>query len=227
MAELIFALIVFTALHLIPSTPLRAQLIEALGRQGFAWAFSAASGLLLVWAWLAYRAVFPETVFWVTGPVVRWLSALVMLAAVVLAVLAIAQRPRVLLTAEVSLRSEGALKGVMRITRHPLLWPVATWGLVHMLNNADPPSWVFFGYVTALALGGTWLIDRRRAKLLGPRWPAIEARTSNLPLLAIADGRNALVWEELPLPLVALGVGVWLALLILHPILIGAPAVWL
>lgn len=227
MAELIFSLIVFTALHLIPSTPLRAQLIEMLGRQGFAWAFSAASVLLFIWVWLAYRAAFPETVFWVTGPVVRWLSALVMLAAVVLAVLAIAQRPRVLLTAETSLKSEDGLKGVVRITRHPLLWPVGLWGLVHMLNNADPPSWVFFGYVTVLALGGTWLIDRRRAKLLGPRWRTIEARTSNLPLLAIADGRNAFVWEEFPLPMVALGVAAWLALLILHPVLIGVPAVWL
>lgn len=225
MLELLIAIVVFTAFHALPSTPLRARLIALLGRQAFMWSFSAASLLLLAWVWLAFRAADPGAAFWVTGPALRWMSALVMLAALMLAALALAQRPRVLLTAETALTRDDAITGVLRITRHPLLWPVALWGVLHMINNPDPPSLVFFGYITGLALVGTKLIDRRRARLLGARWDAVTARTSNLPFAAIAEGRNTLDWRELSWPALAAGFAAWDVLLLLHPYLFGAPAV--
>lgn len=164
--------------------------------------------------------------FWITGAVIRWMSAFVMLGVITMVVLAVAQKPPVLVTAETALRSDDALRGVVRITRHPLLWAVGIWGLLHMLNYADPPSWVFFGDITVLALGGTWLIDRRRAWLLGDRWREIETRTSNIPFLAILQGRNRLLAGEFPPLMLAVAVGIWVLILMLHPRLFGMPAVW-
>lgn len=227
MSELILAIAVFTAFHALPSTPLRQRLIDLLGRQMFLWSFSTASVLLFAWVWIAYRSTVPDTVFWVSGPLLRWLSALLMLAAFVLAGLAIANQPRVLLTGEVALASADPVRGVLRISRHPLLWAIALWGIVHILNNADPPSWVFFGYVTALALAGTWLIDRRRSRLLGANWQAIRTQTSNVPFAAVLAGRNRMAWHELS-PVAALAAAaLWGLALFVHPLVFGMPAVWL
>ena len=225
MAELVVSIVVFTAFHALPSTPLRARLIDLLGREVFLWAFSIASVLLFAWVWIAYRTTVPDTLLWATGPFVRWLSALAMLPALALIALAFAQRPRVLLTAETALARPDATTGVVRITRHPLLWGVGLWGIVHLVNNGDAPSLVFFGYVTALALGGTWPIDRRRARLLGERWPEIERRTSNLPFLAIAQRRNRFEAGELSLPALGAAAALWLMLLLLHHWLFGVPIV--
>ncbi len=94
-----------------------------------------------------------------------------------------------------------------------------------MINNPDPPSWVFFGYVILLALGGTWLIDRRRRRLLGERWDRIRSETSNLPFLAILQGRNRLALGEIGAAPFALGALGWCALLLAHETLFGLPAV--
>ncbi|MGI9381546.1 MAG: NnrU family protein, partial [Methyloligellaceae bacterium] len=188
MGELVLSIVVFLALHVLPSTPLRQTLIDAIGRRAFMWSFSALSLVLFAWVWLAYRGAPVESAFWITGDAVRWASAVVLLAATVLLAAALLAKERVLLTGETALVGDRPVEGVLRITRHPMLWAIGLWGVVHMINNADAPGWVFFGTITALALGGTWLIDRRRRRLLGDRWDAIRSETSNLPFLAILQG---------------------------------------
>lgn len=227
MSELLLSLALFTGVHLLPSTPLRGRLIDAVGRRAFMWSFSALSLAMFAWVWLAYRRAPVETVFWVTGEGVRWASALVLLAALILLAAALLARPAVLLTGETVLAGDQPVRGPLRITRHPLLWPLVLWGVVHMVNNADPPSWLFFGYITALSLGGTWLIDRRRRRLLGDRWEHIRSQTSNLPFLAVLQGRNRLSLGEIGAAPFALGGFAWCALLLVHERLFGLPAVWL
>lgn len=221
MLKLLLAIAIFTAFHVLPSTPLRPMLIAALGRRAFMVLFSAVSMLLLVWLYLVYKDTLPETFFWVTDTPLRIVTAALMLIAITLAILAFTEKPPVVLTGENVLARPGAVRGVLRITRHPLLWAIVLWGLLHMLNNADPPSWVFFGYMTALALGGTFIIDRRRKQLLAEKWDQIAGETSNLPFLAIITGRNQLVLGELSLWRIALAIVVWGIILIGHEHLFG------
>lgn len=226
MVELTLSLIVFLGVHALPSTSLRPWLIERLGRPVFMAGFSIVSVILFAWVWIAYRQADIETIFWVTGPLARTISAILILVAVMFTVFAVSQRPSVLLTGETALSQDNAVRGILRITRHPLLWAVGLWGVVHMFNNADPPSWLFFGFSTALAVAGTLAIDRRRKQLLGPLWPAIEATTSNTPFLAILQGRNSLRLSEIGLMQLAIAIAVWALILMLHEPVFGVSPLW-
>lgn len=221
MAELALSIGVFLAAHALPSTPLRPWLIDRLGRRVFMAVFSLLSTVLFVWVWIAYRSADIEAIYWVTGAGVRGVTAFVMLAAILLLAAAAMGKPRVLLTGETVLADADSIRGVLRITRHPLLWSVGLWGLVHMLNNADPPSWLFFGFLTALSFIGMFAIDRRRKRLLGESWTKIEAVTSNLPFAAVVTGRNRLILSEIGLAPLALGLALWALLLAIHEPVLG------
>jgi uncharacterized membrane protein len=91
-------------------------------------------------------------------------------------------------------------RGLARITRHPFQWGVVMWAAAHIMANGDPVSVVFFGTFLLTSLAGTVLIDRRKAATLGAPWRDYVAATSNLPFLAIVQGRNRLAIGELWVP---------------------------
>jgi uncharacterized membrane protein len=103
---------------------------------------------------------------------------------------------------------EGAVHGVLRITRHPFLWGVVLWSGFHLLTNGDLASVIFFGTFFVVALLGTFSIDAKLRRRLGAAWDAFAAKTSNVPFAAAIAGRNPLNIGE------SLGWRFWLALLI-------------
>lgn len=221
MVELLASLVVFTLTHALPSTPVRAWAINRVGRPAFMVAFSALSIGALAWVWLAYRAAPVETLLWQTDNLVRGASAALMLWVCLLMGFAITARRPVLLTGETQLADPSALEGAIRITRHPLLWAMIGWAVVHIGNNPDPASALVFGYVLGLSAIGTVIVDRRRARLLPDHWPRIAAATSNVPFVAILGGRAPVRLQEFsPLGL-AFGVALWAGLLWAHPHVFG------
>jgi uncharacterized membrane protein len=42
--------------------------------------------------------------------------------------------------------------GVLRITRHPMMWAFGLWACSHLIANGDLASLLFFGAIAALAL---------------------------------------------------------------------------
>jgi len=80
-------------------------------------------------------------------------------------------------------------RGVLKITRHPVMWGVAFWGTAHVLASGHLAALIFFGGLTALALGGALHIDAKRRASHGEAWAAYEAETSFIPLGAILAGR--------------------------------------
>ncbi len=44
-------------------------------------------------------------------------------------------------------------RGVLRITRHPVMWGVGLWAAVHLVANGDLASLLFFGGFLLTALG--------------------------------------------------------------------------
>jgi uncharacterized membrane protein len=81
---------------------------------------------------------------------------------------------------------------MVRITRHPFLWGVALWAVVHLIVNGDLASLILFGSLLVLAVGGTVSIDAKRRRNFGDQWTRFANATSNVPFVAIAGGRNRL-----------------------------------
>ncbi|MFA7264500.1 MAG: NnrU family protein [Caulobacter sp.] len=223
MTGLIAAAAFFVLLHLLVSgTTLRGALVRSIGEGAYMGLFSLASIGGLVWLGWSYAQVKGTgTVYWDLGPGARHGAVALMLLALLLAV------PGLLTPNPTSVKQEGALdkpdavKGMLRITRHPFLWGVAIWALAHLLANGDLPAVILFGSLLALAVLGTASIDAKRKKALGPKWDAFAAQTSGAPFAAILSGKQKLALGEIGWWRLLLAVVVWAALLWGHPFLFG------
>jgi uncharacterized membrane protein len=223
MTALIAAAAFFVLLHLLVSgTALRGVLVGAIKEGPYMGLFSLASVGGIVWLSMAYgdaKGLGP--VYWDLGPGARHAGLLIMLLALLLVV------PGLLTPHPTSVKQEGALdkpdavKGMLRITRHPFLWGVAVWAFGHLLSNGDLPSVILFGSMLALGVFGTVSIDAKRKKALGAKWDAFAAQTSNIPFGAILTGRQKLSLGEIGLWRLALAVAIWAGLLWAHPMLFG------
>ena len=96
-----------------------------------------------------------------------------------------------------TLEQADTVRGILRITRHPLMWGIALWALAHVVANGDLASFVMFGGFAALALVGTLMLDRKYAARRGAEWQRFADASSNLPLEAIVQGRQSLVFAEI------------------------------
>jgi uncharacterized membrane protein len=118
-------------------------------------------------------------------------------------------------------------RGVIRVTRHPMLWSFAIWAAVHVIGNGDSASIVFFGAFLVTALAGMPSIDAKLARRDPATWQALSAATSIVPFAAIVARRNRFVPREIGLLTPLLAVIAWVALPLLHPVLFGTePAAW-
>jgi uncharacterized membrane protein len=74
--------------------------------------------------------------------------------------------------------------GVFRVTRHPMMWGFALWGLAHILIAPRMDSFLFNGSFVFLALAGSYGQDRKKEASLGDAWAKWERQTSFLPRLS-------------------------------------------
>jgi len=58
--------------------------------------------------------------------------------------------------------------------------------------NGNVASIIFFGTFLLLAFFGTFSIDRKRRRSLGPAWERFVDETSNIPFAAVISRRNSL-----------------------------------
>jgi uncharacterized membrane protein len=222
-AHLTVATLAFLATHFISSTPLRATLAGAIGERGYLGLYSLLAFATLGWMIWAYgRAPFQP--LWQV-PVLRWLPAIVMPFALILVACAYSTRnPTAIGQAGALRKNNEPARGIIRVTRHPLMWGVMLWGAAHVLARGDAASLLFFGGFAVLAGLGTVLIDARKARDLGADWRRFAAVTSNLPFGAIAAGRNRFVFAEIGWKRLVAALVVYALLLAAHPFLFGARA---
>jgi uncharacterized membrane protein len=119
------------------------------------------------------------------------------------------------------LKAPQPARGILRITRHPLMWGIALWAASHIVARGEIASVIFFGTFLILALAGTLLIDRRKAAMLGKDWKLFAAVTSNLPFGAIIGGRNRVALGEIGWWKVLIAIALYFALLRFHRVLFG------
>lgn len=217
MAHLSLATAAFLATHYVASTPLRAGLVKTLGENAYLGLFSLVSFATLGWTIWAYARA-PVSPLW---PGVRFVPLAVMPVALVLLACGLLSRNPSAVRQQAALRSPDAARGVLRVTRHPMMWAFALWGLCHMLARGDAAALIFFGGFVLLALSGTLLIDARKAATLGEDWQRFAAATSNIPFAAIIAGRNSFRPEEIGWKKLLVGLSLYAALLLLHPYLFG------
>lgn len=228
MTHLLAAAVFFVLLHLLVSgTPLRNAIVARIGEGAYMGLFSLASVAGLAWLGWAFgqaRAEPWNTAWWTVGDASRQVQLGLQLLALLLIV------PGLTTPNPTSVRQEGvlgrpdAVKGMLRISRHPFLWGVAIWAFGHLIVNGDRASLVLFGSMLLLALFGTASIDAKRRRALGETWDGFAAQTSNVPFAAVLEGRQKLSLGEIGWWRIALAVAAWAALIWVHPIAFGVAA---
>jgi uncharacterized membrane protein len=210
MTMLVLATAVFLATHFITSTPLRPALVSAMGEWPYRGAYSTIALITLVWMAWAYAGA-PREQLW-TGS--REIPYVLMPLAFVLIACGYWRNPT-MVGADKLLKSEDPARGIIRITRHPIMWGLMLWAAAHIVARGDLKSLVFFGGFLLLALVGTLSMDAR--KRAHPDWGRFAAVTSHVPFVAIAQGRNRLDLHEIGWLRPAIGLAVFFAVLAFHP----------
>jgi uncharacterized membrane protein len=210
MTMLLVATLVFLATHFVTSTPLRPALVNAMGEWPYRGAYSLVALITLVWMAWAYAGA-PREQLW-TGT--REMSYVLMPLAFVLIACGYWRNP-MMVGADKLLKSEDPARGIIRVTRHPIMWGIMLWAAAHILARGDLKSLVFFGGFLLLALVGTLSMDARKRP--NPGWARFAAVTSHVPFVAVVQGRNRIDWREIGWLRPAIGLAVFFAVLAFHP----------
>lgn len=217
--QLLLACGAFLATHFVSNTALRPGVVRAAGEKSYLALYSTAALATLGWMIFAYYRA-PYIGVWHV-PALRYAPLLIMPLALILIVCGLLARNPTMVGQERVLEGAEPARGILRVTRHPLMWGVALWAAAHMLARGDAATIVFFGTFLALALAGTALSDRRKARSLGEPWRRFATATSHVPFAAIAAGRNTFRAGEIGWARPGLGIALYVALLFLHRLIFG------
>jgi uncharacterized membrane protein len=201
-------------------TDIRTRLVAKIGEIGFRIVYAVTSVIaimMLVQAWEAAVAM----PLWTAPAWLRFILALIMLPAFLFFAAGFLRNP----TAVGGEALAGQqVRGIQRITRHPMLWSFALWALVHVIGNGDVASLIFFGTFAISAFLGMPSIDRKLAARSPGAAASLRAETSIIPFGAIIAGRNRLVLGEIGWLAPLLAVLGWAATLHFHARFFGVPA---
>jgi uncharacterized membrane protein len=211
----------FLLTHLgLSSFPVRGSIVSRIGEKAFQGLYSVVALMTLGAMIAAYATASHHSYLWPPGPGVRHLPLLIMPFSLILIVGGITAPNPSALGMESTLDQPDPVQGVLRITRHPVMWGIGLWSASHMIANGDLASLFFFGGFLLTAVLGSLHLDRRMAAIQGERWRRFAEHTSYLPFAAMLSGRQRLVLAELRRPAL-IGLGVFVLLLFLHPYLFG------
>jgi uncharacterized membrane protein len=149
----------------------------------------------------------------------RLLPVAVMPIAFVLLICGYSRNPT-MIGADKLLKSEEPARGMIRVTRHPIMWALILWSGAHLVARGDLRSVIFFGSFLLLAGLGTRSMDSRKKS--NPDWARFAAATSNVPFVAIAQGRNRIVWREIGWTRPLIGLALFAFFFAAHQWLFGA-----
>lgn len=176
-AGLFLSALALVATHFLLSHPLRRPLVERVGEGPFRGLYSLVALILFGAAVYFYRTIGDEPKLWdygepawIAGTILMWLGSILFAGSFFgNPALAGAPGPR------------GGPKGVLAITRHPMMWGFALWAITHLLVVGTAKAMVLDGAILVLALAGAALQDRKKAALMGESWREWAAQTAFVP----------------------------------------------
>lgn len=210
----------FLLTHFVPTRPrVRERLIRSVGRRAWFSIYGLISLAVTVWVmWAAGRAPYIE--LWLQLPWTRWMPNLALPVAIVLALCGLPARTVTLGGPRVS-KLDPARPGFAAMTRHPLLWAIVLWSGSHLFPNGNLAHVLLFGGFAAMGMAAMPAFDARARRALSP--PDARAYFAATAIFSMRPLLNRAWWHSMT-PLAGrmlIAVGVWLALLLLHPLLIG------
>ena len=218
LASLVAAAVVWVFVHIgIAGTALRGRLVQLLGGPGFRVAFSLLSIANIVWLCLAWRAAGPVRVLWQAPDWLVVLGMALMVPAVILFVGSVTTRNPTMVGGTRLLASDTPAIGIVRVTRHPMLWSFALWAATHLVTFGTLGGAIFTGAFLVVAVAGMFSLDAKYAKRAPAQWAAFARVTSILPFAAIAQRRNHFAFSEIGWRRIAAAIVLWCVLVALHP----------
>lgn len=216
LGALLSATVTFVIGHFVlASMPVREVLIERIGLSGFRFLFSIIAVVTLTWIILAYKTA-PYVEWWTTSSALNIVPLIVMPFACVFIVSGLTTHSVTMVGGEHFIDEPNAVRGIMTVTRHPVLWAVALLSISHLAVTGDSASLVLFGGITVLALGGMVHIDHRRGQLSNAAWGPIALRTSMVPFAAAATGRTRIDWAGIGIARIGGGLALYCLLIGIH-----------
>lgn len=226
MTELAIAAALWIATHLgVSSTGLRSYAVNAVGEGVYLGAYSLLAVATLTFLILAWADAPRDVWFWHPAAWQTWVALLLMPLAFILLVTGLFGPNPTSVGQQGQLADPDSVRGVLRITRHPVQWAFLIWALAHVPANGDLATLMFLAAIGTVAGFGTRLIDRKKAAAAGEDWQRFAAVTSNLPFAAILAGRNRLVLGELGGGKLLLALVVYGVVIVSHRWIAGVPIV--
>jgi uncharacterized membrane protein len=226
-SAVVVAAVAFVGSHFLLSHPLRNRLVRAMGEVGFLGVYSLVAFLTLGWLIVAYLKAPLTAPLWPVGNGLWAIATVVMLIASILLMGSLIRNPALPTGGRPAAFPETA-RGAFAVTRHPMMWSLALWGLCHIAVFPVAKNIVLAAAIVLLALVGAALQDRKKERLQPDLWPEWESKTSYLPFAAIIAGRAQLggfglhallgglvvwlvaTWAHMPLAGWAAGIWRWL-----------------
>jgi len=215
--ELIAANAAFVGTHFLMSHPLRAKMVKAMGNAGFQIAYSVVSLATLAWVYFAFTDAPPADLPG-TGQIGWAIATLITLPVMVLYAGSMMGNPA-LPTPKAEEQARAEPKGVLKVTRHPMMWGFALWALSHMILFWSVRTMITAFAIALLALIGAKFQDRKKQVLMGEAWAEWESKTSFWPRWGALPSAGALPWalgliffvflSWLHLPIGGIPAGIW------------------
>ncbi|QIL02450.1 MFS transporter [Sphingomonas sinipercae] len=176
MIALALAAVAFVGTHFLMSHPLRSEMVSRIGEPGFRGFYSLVSLLTFAAMIWAYRELGDQVPLWPAADALWVAAAIVMWFASILLAGSLVGNP-----ALPGARAAKSPRGVLAITRHPMMWSFALWAIVHAAVIATPKALLFDGAILFLALAGSVGQDSKKRRLMGARWHEWTAQTAFVP----------------------------------------------
>lgn len=174
---LAIAAVAFVGSHLLMSHPLRDPMVGAMGTAAFRGVYSLVSFATFGAMLYLYHAAGNQPPMWQAagwawnvGTILMWLASILLVGSFRANPAMVGAR-----------RPSGSPVGVFSITRHPMMWSFAVWGVVHLTLVATQKAAILDGAIVALALVGAAGQDRKKARLMGKSWHDYAAQTAFVP----------------------------------------------
>jgi len=216
MTNLALAVLAFVGGHfLLSSPPVRKPLAVRVGEPAFFAFYSSLMVAAFVWMVKAFLAA-PLIPLWGVPPAARLIPLIVMPFACLLLVGSLTGRNPTMIMQSVATSGDPA-PGVLKITRHPMMWAIGLWALAHLIVNGDAAALLLFGGIAVLALPGTLAIDAKRHARDPEGFARLAAKTSNVPLAALLAGRARLRLGDIGWWRIVLAAALDVVLVLAHP----------